>query len=186
MSVITATTAWRLDTCPFEVHVAASDRETTIVTGAGHPGDPDLVLHSAVCRDHGLAIVGPPPAEVFAAISPERILAAITRELRWALDHACAAYAVLNACRALRFADDGHLCSKLDGGKWYLDRHPSAPVVTAAVTHQLCGEQAPVTGDAPNSSPKPAASSALPQPPTPVNALAPTGYSVTGSTPAGR
>jgi pimeloyl-ACP methyl ester carboxylesterase len=61
---------------------------------------------------------------VFGPVPRERILAAMRSELRWATQHAPAAYAVLNACRAARYADDGRLVSKLDGGEWYLTRHP--------------------------------------------------------------
>ncbi|HEX6682349.1 MAG TPA: aminoglycoside adenylyltransferase domain-containing protein [Candidatus Limnocylindrales bacterium] len=134
LSVITAATAARLGDCPFEVHVATRKSEPpVIVAGFGHAGDPDLVLHSAVCREHALAVAGPPPAEVFGPVERERILAAMVSELEWGMANAPSAYFVLNACRAMRFAFDGTLCSKVDGGRWFLDRHPGNATVAEAL-----------------------------------------------------
>ncbi|WP_331765616.1 DUF4111 domain-containing protein (plasmid) [Streptomyces atratus] len=139
MSVITAAIAADVGSCPFEVHIRTSATETAVIPGAGHAGDGDLVLHCAVCRDHALAAWGPPAYEVFAPVPADRVCAAMVSELRWALDHASATYAVLNACRALRFAADGQLCSKLDGGRWYQDLHGNHAVVTAAIARQHDG-----------------------------------------------
>src|SRR5262245_35660759 len=47
-SVITAATAASVGECPFEVHVAVSPAEAKVMPGAGHPGDPDLVLYAEV------------------------------------------------------------------------------------------------------------------------------------------
>lgn len=132
MSVITAATAGALGDCPFEVHVNTVGPAPVVVTGADHPGDPDLVLHSAVCRQHAHTVDGPPPDRVFAAVPRSRVLAALRAELEWALEHASGDYAVLNACRALRYAEDGTLCSKVDGARWWLARRPGDPVVIAA------------------------------------------------------
>jgi hypothetical protein len=143
MSVITAATAAVLGDCRFEVHVNTTGHQTAIATGAGQAGDPDLVLHCAVCRDHAAAIAGSPAAEVFGPIPRDRILGAMLAELRWALGNASTVYAVLNACRAARFADDGRLCSKVDGGEWYLARHRHSPVVRAALDSQRYGHRAP-------------------------------------------
>ncbi|MFE7393716.1 aminoglycoside adenylyltransferase domain-containing protein [Streptomyces sp. NPDC057582] len=145
MSVITAATAANLGSCPFEVHVRTTATETAVIPGVGHAGDADLVLHCAVCREHALAVWGPPAMEVFGPVPADRVGAAMVSELRWALDHATETYAVLNACRALRFADDGQLCSKLDGGRWYLDRHGDNEVVAAAMAHQRDGRTGPST-----------------------------------------
>ncbi|TDC19665.1 DUF4111 domain-containing protein [Streptomyces sp. 8K308] len=133
LSVITAATARELGDCPFEVHVNTTGAEPVIVPGAGPGGDLDLVLHAAVCRERGRAVLGPPPAEVFGSPPRQRILAAMAADLRWAIDGGQAAYAVLNACRAVRFAEESRLCSKVDGARWYLARHPDAATVTAAL-----------------------------------------------------
>jgi streptomycin 3"-adenylyltransferase len=148
MSVITSATAVALGDCHFEVHVNTTGRQSAIATGAGQPGDSDLVLHCAVCRDHAVTVTGRPAGEVFGPIPRERILAAMLSELRWALGHASTGYAVLNACRAMRFVDDGRLCSKIDGGEWFLARHRHDPAVGAALDFQRRGEQAPTIEDA--------------------------------------
>ena len=143
LTVITAATAADLGDCPFEVHVATTGAAPYIVPGDDHPGDPDLVLHTAVCRDHAVPVTRPPPSAVFAPVPRTRILTAMLKELQWApLQHATV-YAVLNACRAARYADEGILCSKLAGGEWFLRHHGPNPVVGAALTAQRHGRPLP-------------------------------------------
>jgi predicted nucleotidyltransferase len=133
LSVITAATAADLGDCPFEVHLGPPDE---VVIGAGHPGDDDLILYAEVCRRSGLAVVGPAPASVFGAVPRPRLVTAMQAELEWGVSSASFAYAVLNACRALRFAADGTLRSKVAGGEWYLAGHPDDEVVRAALARQ--------------------------------------------------
>jgi streptomycin 3"-adenylyltransferase len=138
-SVITAATAADLGDCRFEVHVATPD---TAVMGAGHGGDPDLVLYAEVCRRSGITVTGPPAASVFGAVPRDRLRTAIRDEMAWGLSawrqaSAPFEYAVLNACRAMWFARDGSLRSKVAGGEWYLAEHPTDPVVAAALSRQL-------------------------------------------------
>jgi streptomycin 3"-adenylyltransferase len=94
----------------FELHVTTAPDDRKVVDGHGHPGDLDLVLHFAIC--HAL---GYPP---FAEVPPSLVLAQVTDELAWAAEHNPSEYAVLNACRAWRYAVDGALVSKVDGGRW--------------------------------------------------------------------
>jgi hypothetical protein len=148
MSVITAATAAVLGDCRFEVHVNTTGPQVVIVPGAGHHGDRDLVLHCEVCRQHALPVAGPPAGRVFGAVPCDRVIAAMIRDVRWAVDGGYATYAVLNACRAARFADDRRLCSKLDGGRWYLNLCPDDPVVTAALAHQQGDARGPDLRDA--------------------------------------
>ena len=60
-----------------------------VVDGHGHPGDPDLVLHFAICRALGFT--------VFAHVPHRLVMARLADELTWAVEHAPPAYAVLNA-----------------------------------------------------------------------------------------
>jgi streptomycin 3"-adenylyltransferase len=149
-SVITAATAASVGECPFEVHLAVSPEQATVVPGAGRGGDPDLVLYVEVCRRSGLVAAGPPAASVFGAVPAERLSAAIAAELEWGLAEASFHYAVLNACRAVRFAVDGALVSKVAGAEWYLRAAPlgegrdaptggveAAGLVRAALARQL-------------------------------------------------
>lgn len=128
LSVITEATARDLGGCPFEVHVGGG----RVVTGAGHVGDTDLILHAEVCRRSAVVAVGAPPGEVFGRVPTDRLRAAIRAELEWGVREAPFEYAVLNACRARRFAADGALTSKVAGGAWYLDQRPADPVVLPA------------------------------------------------------
>lgn len=98
----------------FELHVTTAPDDAKVVDGTGHPGDWDLVLHFAVC--HALGHPG------FPSVARPMLLGRLAHELAWAAEHNPSAYAVLNACRALRYAEDGSLVSKVDGGRWALDR----------------------------------------------------------------
>jgi predicted nucleotidyltransferase len=140
MSVITASTAADLGDCPFEVHVATPE---TVTPGADHPGDPDLVLYAEVCRRSGIVVAGPPAEAVFGQVPRDRLIDSMIAELEWGLSSAPFEYAVLNACRALLFASDGSLCSKVDGGDWYLGIHAGDPIVTAALARQRGGDRGP-------------------------------------------
>jgi streptomycin 3"-adenylyltransferase len=132
MSVITSATAASLAGCRFELHIG----DGQIYPGSDHPGDPDLVLHVEVCRRHGRTIIGPDPERVFSPVPVPLLLDAVRTELRWALDHGSAAYAVLNACRAHRFAAEGAMCSKIQAGEWYVGRYGPTPVVSSALAQQ--------------------------------------------------
>lgn len=136
LSVVTRTTLAPTPTPPFELHLATSNATTRVVDGQGHPGDPDLLLHFAVCRDHGHALTGPPPRQLFAPIPRRWLLQGLARELAWAQQHASVEYQVLNACRAWRFTDENLLCSKLDGGQWARTRVDDPAIIELAVARQ--------------------------------------------------
>jgi hypothetical protein len=137
LSVVTRTTTLApSSTPPFELHLATSDSTTRVVDGQGHPGDPNLLLHFAVCRDHGHPLAGPPPHQVFAPIPRRWVLQGLARELAWAQHHASVEYRMLNACRAWRFADENLLCSKLDGGRWARTRVDDPAVIDLAIARQ--------------------------------------------------
>lgn len=148
MSIITAATAADLGDCLFEVHVVVNRDEVRTVLGAGQGGDPDLVLYSEVCRRHGLTVYGPPASEVFGPVPEQRLVRAVHDEVRWGHEHGHLSYAVLNACRALRFATEGVLCSKLDGGEWMLGRSSGEPVIRQALADQRQGVVRSMTPDA--------------------------------------
>jgi streptomycin 3"-adenylyltransferase len=126
---------------PFELHLA-TDGQTgafRVVDGAGHPGDSDLPLHFAVCRQTGHPLTGPQPRELFGPVPRAWLLRAMKRDLEWARQQAPAEYQVLNACRAWRFAEEDLHCSKLDGGRWARGRLDDPAVVDAAIARQSRG-----------------------------------------------
>ena len=122
----------------FELHVTTAPRDAKVVDGHGHPGDLDLVLHFAVCHALG--------HEIFADVPRSLVLAQLADELTWAVDHAAAEYAVLNACRAWRYAADGSLVSKVDGGRWAEERldEPELTLVRTAIALQSGDETVPL------------------------------------------
>jgi hypothetical protein len=87
-----------------------------------------------MARERGSALLGPPPAEVFADVDRRRLLRSFADDVTWGLDQGLAGYAVLNACRALRFATDGGLYSKLEGGEWALAQGIGDPSLIAVAS----------------------------------------------------
>jgi aminoglycoside adenylyltransferase-like protein/nucleotidyltransferase-like protein len=153
-SVITAATAASVVSgfaaeCQFEVHVAVSPAEACVMPGAGRDGDPDLILYVEMCRRSAVVAAGPPAAEVFGAVPPERLRAAIVAELEWGLAEAPFHYAVLNACRAMRFAVDSALVSKVAGAEWYLSEFAASAGAVALVRAALAGQHGEPAADPP-------------------------------------
>lgn len=107
---------------PFRSHFALTGQEQRFVPGAGHPGDPDLVLHFAVCHRVGVNLAGPPAGEVFPEPGRAAVLRALISELEWADEDGDWTYAVLNAARAWRYAEESVMRSKLDGWLWVRPR----------------------------------------------------------------
>lgn len=64
----------------------------------------------------------------------------------WALVQGAQGYAVLNACRALRFLADGNLCAKVEAGRWYLSRSPHHPLVAEALVLHQSGDHRELSG----------------------------------------
>lgn len=120
----------------FEVHVTTAP-ERKFVDGHGHAGDPDLVLHYAMCRARGRAVLGPPPEEILPAVSREWILEAMLAELDWGLENAPPHYVILNACRAVQYAETGELVSKLEGGHWFTKNFKRSAPVHFALREQI-------------------------------------------------
>jgi hypothetical protein len=123
---------------PFELHLATSTDGSAdrAVDGVGHAGDPDLVMHFAVLRECGRALLGPAADTVFPAIPRGMMLDAFRGELEWARANASSSYQVLNACRAWRYLDEGVLCSKTAGGEWARERVRDPSTIDAALRHR--------------------------------------------------
>ncbi len=70
----------------FELHLTTEPEDRKVVDGHGHGGDPDLVLHFAVCRAAG-RLLGPgrPADQVFAPVPGELVRAQLAAELHWAI-----------------------------------------------------------------------------------------------------
>ncbi len=125
---------------PFLLHLTTDPADATTIHGADHEGDPDLLMHYAVCRTAGVVVRGPPPVELIGAIGRQDVLTYLDGELAWALSHATEAYAVLNACRAQRYLERGELVSKIDGARLAIEDGAAADLIAAALAMHL-GEQ---------------------------------------------
>jgi Domain of unknown function (DUF4111) len=112
---------------PFVMHAGFGDSGQTLVRGDSRPGDPDLLMHYAVCRVAAITVAGPPPVAVIGAVPRPQILAYLAGELGWGLANVPESYAVLNACRALVYLNDGRIVSKIAGGLTALDRGIGPP-----------------------------------------------------------
>jgi hypothetical protein len=122
---------------PFELQVSTG-RAVKVADGSSEVGDPELLLSFAVCRRSGVAVTGPPPAEVFAEPPRAWLLERSAEELRWAVRHGASfADRVLTACRAWRLLDQDVLDSKLGAGEWARPLLADPAVVDAALAaHQ--------------------------------------------------
>ena len=120
----------------FEVHVTTDPTDYEVVDGAGHPGDPDLILHMAVCRQSAIAVFGPDPTVVFADVDSTLVIGQMIDELTWALAQGSEAYAVLNACRARFYLERRMFCSKLEGGRWARNRLDTSDLIDRSLAVQ--------------------------------------------------
>ncbi|WP_409485245.1 aminoglycoside adenylyltransferase domain-containing protein [Arsenicicoccus dermatophilus] len=129
----------------FAVHVATHPgqrRDSRVVPDDGH-GDIDLLLHLAVARQQGITLLGASPDALVGEIDRDTVVDQLVEELRWAVDEADECYAVLNACRAWRFAETGDLVSKGEGGEWARTRLPDhAAVIERCLARQGGAEPA--------------------------------------------
>jgi predicted nucleotidyltransferase len=129
------------DVPSFELHLDIHHtHEDRVVDGVGHDGDPDLLTHYAMARERGIAVLGPLATEAFAPVDRTRLLRAIAADLGWGIEEGLGSYAVLNACRALRFSREGVLCSKPDGGEWALEEGVGDPELIQAALRRQGGE----------------------------------------------
>jgi len=102
------------------------------------PGDIEgfwFAIDRATLREHGVALAGRPPAELFAPIPRAALLPLLRESIDWHRDSAVplGTDVVLNTCRALRFAAEGTWSHKREAGAWA----GGEPLVRAA----LAGEE---------------------------------------------
>lgn len=133
----------------FRLHVTTSPDDPKVISGVGHLGDDDLILHYLVTRTHGWCAYGAPVSDIFGAVERRALVDQLERELRWAVSAGVPeSYAVLNACRALRFVEEGEVCSKTSGGEWALSRGIEPALVRAALESRTRSLKAPPAADA--------------------------------------
>lgn len=121
---------------PFVLHVNSGEHRWAL---GGQGGDPDLLAHYAVVRAAGVPLLGPDPSSVVGAVDRDALLAYLVDELAWGVAEADQRYAVLNACRAVVYAEQGELLSKQAGGRWWIARNGPSDLVTGALDAQTAG-----------------------------------------------
>ena len=114
---------------PYDFHFSENLEESVRGGAYQHPPgarDPDLAAHVTVARARGIALLGPPPAEVFGPVPWEDFLESVLGDFAWIVagDHVLESpfYAVLNACRTLQLLREGPgtVASKEEGARWAL------------------------------------------------------------------
>ena len=98
-------------------------------------------LDRAIVRESGVALLGPPPAQLFAAI-PRALLRPVVRQaLLWHLEPGRSGDddSVLNACRSLRWLRSGVWSSKSEAGAWAIDAAIEPELVADALANRRSG-----------------------------------------------
>jgi hypothetical protein len=82
-----------------------------------------FVLDRAIAEDHAVPLVGPPWRDMFAPVAREDLLEAIGQSLDWQERFdPLGRSALLNACRAWRWLDEGDWISKPEAAAWLRSR----------------------------------------------------------------
>jgi hypothetical protein len=126
--------------------------ELNLNTGAGmdfradlEPGENEshwFPIDRSILSQHGIALAGPPADEVFAEIPRPLLGPVVLQSLRWHVRTTGARDdAVLNACRALRFAIEGVWSSKPAAAAWVLERRDAPQIVRRALAARHGGER---------------------------------------------
>ncbi len=80
-------------------------------------------IDRSMLSQRGVALLGPPAEEVFAAVDRSALLPVLIESVRWHRDHSeRPGDAVLNACRSLLFANEGRWASKPAAGGWAIEQ----------------------------------------------------------------
>ena len=78
-----------------------------------------FVLDRAIAESHGVSLVGPPWSDVFAPVSRDDVLQAIEQSLDWQERFdPLGRSALLNACRAWKWLEEGDWVSKPEAADW--------------------------------------------------------------------
>jgi len=126
----------------FQLHQTTDglDGAGKVVDGRAREGDPDLILHLAVCRDSGIVIVGPPPRSTLAEVAEPTLLLAMRDEIRWGRENGPLEYLVLTSARVWLFAETRRMSSKIEAGEWAAKRYAEPVVIHAALARQRGAE----------------------------------------------
>lgn len=98
-------------------------------------------IDRSILAQRGIALAGPPAAEVFAPIRRDALLPVLIESLEWHGSGAAGADdVVLNSARSLRYALDETWSSKRQAGEWALGVLDDAEVVARALAARSGGD----------------------------------------------
>jgi aminoglycoside adenylyltransferase-like protein len=127
----TAAAAYELD-----LNTGATMRfRASLAPSAADAGDHWYALDRAILREHAVALAGPPASTVIEPIDRGRLVRRLRASLEWhvSADDRELDNAVLNACRALRFAREGEWSSKQSAARWAVEHGFEPDLVLAAL-----------------------------------------------------
>ena len=142
---------------PFELHFSnahklRAEADLFAYCRDMHGTDPDLAAHVTVLHHVGLALYGPPIAEVFGEVPHACYLDSICVDIADAAQNAAAnpVYYTLNLCRVLAYLTEGSVLSKAQGGQWGLAHLPEAhhSLLTGALAAYRTGRELPESTEA--------------------------------------
>ena len=131
---------------PFEF--AMSTGHTWRLETSDGIADGEMALNFAICRQSGVTLYGASPEQEFGVVPRDWLLEELAENLHWHQKHIFNPYhdplgqfSTLNACRAWHFVDRNLFCSKTDGGRWVLSRHPDYSLVATALANRTTDVQ---------------------------------------------
>jgi hypothetical protein len=99
-----------------------------------------FIVDVAMARVRSIPLIGPPAVEVLDPIPRGAILRALEASLDWHAEHEPGSpNAVLNACRAWRYAREGRWSSKTEAGRWARTRVEDPSRIDAALAARTSG-----------------------------------------------
>jgi Nucleotidyltransferase domain len=123
----------------FELNLnSGRDLEARIDRRPGSVATHWFPIDRSILAGAGLTLAGPPAAEVFAGPTREALLPVLVESIRWhRRDPQGEGSGLANACRALRFASEGHWSSKPAALRWARDAEPSLEAIEAGLL-EMC------------------------------------------------
>jgi hypothetical protein len=104
------------------------------------------VIDRAILARHGVTLIGPQASTLVADVPRELVLPALGEGVRWfAGADAPGDDAVLNACRALRYAAENRWSSKAEAGRWALGRLTDTGLIAEALGARETGNPVDAT-----------------------------------------
>jgi len=134
-------------TADFELNLNAGPQMRSRVEHEPTPGEEHwFAIDRSVLAQAGIPVLGPQAGDVFRPIAPEALAPVLVASVRWHRAHLERRDdAVLNACRSLRFVEEGRWSSKPEAGRWAADRGLApTELVERACAGELRSDSVPV------------------------------------------